>query len=274
MNAPSTSVGMTEVCYKYAASANAEGDTMKIVVIGATSGIAEHCCRLWAAEDAADFVLMARDTAKAEKIAADLTVRGARSVSLAKAAFFDPAAIKAFADATVAAGPVDLVLIAHGWMSDQQGCQDDLALCRESLVVNAVSPVLFAEAFAALFARTNRGTIAIIGSVAGDRGRKANYTYGACKGLIGRYAEGMQHRFAGSGVKGDRADQARPDHDTPMTAVQKAQGKRLAPVDQVARETVNGIRRGRAMVYTPPIWWPIMLIVRHIPRFIFNRLSI
>jgi decaprenylphospho-beta-D-erythro-pentofuranosid-2-ulose 2-reductase len=149
---------------------------MKIVVIGATSGIAEHCCRLWATEDAADFVLMARDTAKAEKIAADLKVRGARSVSLATPEFFDPAAIKAFADATVAAGPVDVVLIAHGWMSDQQGCQDDLALCRESLVVNAVSPVLFAEAFAALLARANRGTIAIIGSVAGDRGRKANYT--------------------------------------------------------------------------------------------------
>jgi short-subunit dehydrogenase len=245
---------------------------MKIVVIGATSGIAEHCSRLWAAEDNADFVLMARDTGKLDKIAADLKVRGARSISLARAEFFDPAAIKAFADETVAAGPVDVVLIAHGWLSDQQGCQDDLALCRESLAVNAVSPVLFAEAFAALFARADRGTIAIIGSVAGDRGRKANYTYGASKGLVGRYAEGMQHRFAGSGVK---IVLIKPGPtDTPMAAAQKAQGKRLAPVDQVARETVNGIRRGRPIVYTPIIWWPIMLIVRHIPRFVFNRLSI
>jgi decaprenylphospho-beta-D-erythro-pentofuranosid-2-ulose 2-reductase len=245
---------------------------MKIVVIGATSAIAEHCCRLWAAEDKADFVLMARDTAKAEKIAADLTVRGARSVALAKAAFFDPAAIGVFADETVAAGPVDLVLIAHGWLSDQQSCQDDLALCRESLEVNAVSPVLFAEAFARHFAKANRGTIAFLGSVAGDRGRKANYTYGACKGLIGRYAEGMQHRFAGSGVK---IVLVKPGPtDTPMTAAYKAKGVKVAPVDQVARETVNGIRRGRATVYTPMIWWPIMLIVRHIPRFIFNRLSI
>jgi short-subunit dehydrogenase len=245
---------------------------MKIVVIGATSGIAEHCCRLWAAEDGAEFVLMARDTARLEKIAADLAVRGARSISLARAEFFDPEAIRSFADATVAAGPVDLVLIAHGWLSDQQSCQDDLALCRDSLAVNAVSPVLFAEAFAALFARANRGTIAIIGSVAGDRGRKANYTYGACKGLIARYAEGMQHRFAGSGVK---IVLVKPGPtDTPMTAVQKAQGRKLAPVAQVARETVNGIRRGRPIVYTPWIWWPIMLIVRHIPRFVFNRLSI
>ena len=245
---------------------------MKIVVIGATSGIAEHCCRLWAAEDAADFVLMARDTAKAEKIAADLAVRGARSVALAKAAFFDPAAIGAFADETIAAGPVDLVLIAHGWLSDQQSCQDDLALCRESLEVNAVSPVLFAEAFARHFAKANRGTIAFLGSVAGDRGRKANYTYGACKGLIGRYAEGMQHRFAGTDVK---VVLVKPGPtDTPMTAAYKARGVKVAPVAQVARETVNGIRRGRPMVYTPPIWLPIMLIARHIPRFIFNRLSI
>jgi decaprenylphospho-beta-D-erythro-pentofuranosid-2-ulose 2-reductase len=245
---------------------------MKIVVVGATSGIAEHCCRLWAAEDAADFVLMARDEAKARKIAADLEVRGARSVSLAKAAFFDPAAIGSFADETVAAGPVDLVLIAHGWLSDQQSCQDDLALCRESLEVNALSPVLFAEAFARHFAKANRGTIAFMGSVAGDRGRKVNYTYGACKGLIGRYAEGMQHRFAGTGV---RIVLVKPGPtDTPMAAPQKAKGIKVAPVEQVARETVNGVRRGRAMFYTPPIWLPIMLIVRHIPRFIFNRLSI
>ncbi|WP_428666021.1 SDR family NAD(P)-dependent oxidoreductase [Reyranella sp.] len=245
---------------------------MKIVVIGATSGIAEHCCRQWATEDAADFVLMARNTAKMEKIAADLKVRGARSISFATPEFFDPAAIKAFADATVAAGEVDLVLIAHGWMSSQQSCQEDLAVCRESLEVNAVSPVLFAEAFAAHFARANRGTIAIIGSVAGDRGRKANYTYAASKGLLGRYAEGMQHRFAGSGVK---IVLIKPGPtDTPMAAAHKARGRKLAPVAQVARETVNGIRRGRPMVYTPQIWWPIMLIVRHVPRFVFNRLSI
>ena len=200
---------------------------MKIVVIGATSGIAEHCCRLWAAEDAADFVLMARDTAKLEKIAADLEVRGARSISLAQPEFLDPAAIKAFADATVAAGPVDLVLIAHGWMPDQQGCQDDLALCRETLEVNAVSPVLFAEAFAAPFARAGRGTIAIIGSVAGDRGRKANYTYGACKGFIGALRRGHAASFRRQ-RREDRADQARPDRHADDRC-QKGAGQEAGP---------------------------------------------
>ena len=127
----------------------------------------------------------------------------------------------------MAASPVDLVLIAHGWLSDQQSCQDDLALCRESLEVNAVSPVLFAEAFARHFAKANHGTIAFLGSVAGDRGRKVNYTYGASKGFVARYAEGMQHRFAGSGVK---IVLIKPGPtDTPMTAAQKAQGKSAGP---------------------------------------------
>ena len=93
------------------------------------------------------------------------------------------------------------MLIAHGWLPDQSRARTTSLVCRESLEVNAVSPALFAEAFAAHFAKAGRGTIAIIGSVAGDRGRKANYTYGACKGLVARYAEGMEHRFAGTACR-------------------------------------------------------------------------
>src|SRR3954464_14821527 len=159
---------------------------MRIVVIGATSGIAEQCCRLWAV-DGAEFVLMARDAAKAERIAADLKVRGARSVTLATPEFLDPTAIKTFADATVADGPVDIVLIAHGWMPLGQDTVD-LATADEILQINAVSPVLFAEAFAGPFAQAGRGTIAIIGSVAGDVTRRANYIYGGAKALLSRYA--------------------------------------------------------------------------------------
>ena len=92
------------------------------------------------------------------------------------------------------------MLIAHGMLPEQSLCENDLLVCRDTLEVNAVSPALFAEAFAGHFAKAGRGTIAIIGSVAGDRGRKANYTYGACKGLVARYAEGLEHRFAGTGV--------------------------------------------------------------------------
>jgi decaprenylphospho-beta-D-erythro-pentofuranosid-2-ulose 2-reductase len=246
---------------------------MKIVVVGATSAIAEHCCRLWVAEGPTELIFFARDLAKAERIATDLRVRGpASSVTVVASDFLDPGRIQAMADGAVAGGPVDIVLIAQGWLSDQQACQNDLAVCRESLEINAISPALFAEAFALHFARAGRGTIAILGSVAGDRGRKANYTYGAAKGFLTRYAEGMEHRFAGSGV---RIVLIKPGPtDSPMTADMKAKGKRVAAVEDVARVTVNGIRRGRPVVYAPPVWQAIMLVVRHIPRFVFNRLSI
>lgn len=246
---------------------------MKIVVIGATSAIAEHCCRLWLASGPAELHLIARDLPKAEKIAADLRVRSPDStVSVQGCDFLDTAAIETAAAAMAAHGPIDIVLIAHGWLADQQACQEDLALARRALEINALSPILFAEAFARQLARAGRGTIALIGSVAGDRPRRANYTYGAAKSFVAHYAEGMAHRFAGSGV-GIVVIKAGPT-DTPMTAQLKAEGKRLASVASVAQACVAAIRRRSPVVYAPAIWWPIMLIIRHLPRFVFNRLSI
>jgi short-subunit dehydrogenase len=245
---------------------------MKIVVIGATSGIAEHCCRLWLAAEPAELVLVARDKAKLDKIAADLKVRSpASAITTVLGDFLDRAFIQSTVDGAVATGPVDVALIAHGWMPENQ-VGLDLATCGQILDVNAVSPVLFAEAFAAHFVKAGGGTIAIIGSVAGDVTRRANYLYGASKALLTRYAQGLDHRLIGSGVK---VVLIKPGPtDTPMTAQLKAAGQRMAPVEDVARATIDGIRRGKAVVYTPPIWQLIMLIVRHIPRPIFNRLPL
>jgi short-subunit dehydrogenase len=245
---------------------------MKIVVIGATSGIAEHCCRLWVAEGPTELVFVVRDLAKAEKIAADLRVRSPQSaITIVQGDFLDRNLIQAVADGAVESGPVDIVLIAHGWMPENQ-VGLDLATCEQILDVNAVSPVLFAEAFAKHFTKAGRGTIAIIGSVAGDATRRANYLYGASKALLTRYAQGLDHRLLGTGVK---VVLIKPGPtDTPMTSHMRASGKRMAPVEDVARATVEGIRRGKQVVYTPAIWRLIMLIVRHIPRPIFNRLPI
>jgi hypothetical protein len=188
-----------------------------------------------------------------------------------EADFLDTAAIGRLA-AETAARPIDIVLIAHGMLPEQKQAEGDLLLCRDTLEVNAVSPVLFAEAFAGQFAKAGRGTIALIGSVAGDRGRKANYTYGACKGLVARYAEGLEHRFAGTGIS---VVLIKPGPtDTPMAASHRARGLRVTSVEQVARAMVRGIDAKRPVVYAPAQWAPIMLVVRHLPRFIFNRLNL
>jgi short-subunit dehydrogenase len=171
----------------------------RIVIIGATSAIAEHCARLWLDRHSVHLTLVGRDAARTEKVAADLRVRSAAStVTVRTADFNDPAAIRALADTIAAGGVPQQVLIAHGSLPDQQQCQRDLGAAAEALHVNGVSPVLFAEAFAAHM-ETAGGVITIIGSVAGDRGRRSNYVYGAAKGLVTRYAQGMQHRLAGSG---------------------------------------------------------------------------
>jgi decaprenylphospho-beta-D-erythro-pentofuranosid-2-ulose 2-reductase len=244
----------------------------RIAVIGATSVIAEHCCRLWAQRGPVDLLLVARDAARTERIAADLRVRGPGStVTVLTADFVDPKEIVRVTEAATAAGPVDIVLIAHGVLPKQELCED-IQFAHDTLEINAVSPALFAEAFANKFAKAGRGTVAIIGSVAGDRGRKANYTYGASKGLLDRYAQGLDHRFAGTGVS---IVLLKPGPtDTPMAADYKAQGKRLASAEDVARVIVRGIDRKKPVVYAPPVWQLIMLIVRHIPRVVFNRLSI
>jgi decaprenylphospho-beta-D-erythro-pentofuranosid-2-ulose 2-reductase len=245
----------------------------KIVIVGATSSIAEQCARLWIAKSALDLVLVGRDLAKTEMVAADLRVRSPLSkITSLQADFSNPAKIQQLADEINTDGAIDIALIAHGSLPDQQQSQDDLHLCQEALNINGISPVLFAEAFVGHMQKANTGTIALIGSVAGDRGRKSNYVYGAAKGLVTRYAQGLQHRLANTGVK---IVLVKPGPtDTPMTAHLKKQGARLASVEAVARDIVNAIERGKPLVYAPAKWALIMLIIRHLPQFIFKKMNI
>jgi decaprenylphospho-beta-D-erythro-pentofuranosid-2-ulose 2-reductase len=247
--------------------------TAKIVIIGATSAIAEHCARLWAMETPAEIILVGRNQSKTELVAADLAVRTPHTrITTIEADFRDPAKIQALADHIVSTGSVDIVLIAHGSLPDQELCQVNLTECKETLEVNGISPVLFAEAFAGHMKISNKGTLVIIGSVAGDRGRKSNYVYGAAKGLVTRYAQGLQHRFAGTAVS---IVLVKPGPtETPMTAHLKQKGARLASVESVAKQIVEGARKQRPLVYAPGKWWLIMMIIRHIPNVLFNKMDI
>jgi short-subunit dehydrogenase len=245
-----------------------------IVIIGASSAIAEHCAREWVkagASSPADFVLVGRDHARVQVVADDLRVRSPQShIAVHQTDFNDPLAIAALVSEVAAARRIDIVLIAHGNLPQQHACEQALMAARDALLVNGISPVLFAEAFAAQLERQQHGTLAVIGSVAGDRGRKSNYVYGAAKGLVERYLQGLQHRFAHSAVN---IVLIKPGPTAPpMTAHLPARG--LASVDAVARRIVAGIAAGSPVVYAPSRWWLIMMVIRHLPRFIFNKLDI
>ena len=138
------------------------------------------------------------------------------------------------------------------------------------MTINALSPVLFAEAFAKKMEAINHGKLAIIGSVAGDRGRQSNYIYGAAKSLIHCYAQGLWHRFANTSVKIILIKPA--PTDTPMTAHLKNAGYRLASPQKVAQQIVSGINKNKTVIYTPFIWKWIMWTVRCIPNWLFAKL--
>lgn len=235
--------------------------------------MAERCARLWVGESPKIMILLGRDRARTERVAQDLHVRSPQSsITVQTIDFADPAQIQAWVDQVCAAGVPDTVLIAQGTLPDQTACQKDLALNETVLQINAISPVLFAEAFVGHMERINSGKLGIIGSVAGDRGRKSNYIYGAAKGLVARYVQGLQHRLAKSNV---RVVLIKPGPtDTPMTAELKEKGLKMSKVTAVARCIVEGVQKGKPVVYAPAKWAVIMIVIRNLPRFIFNKMDI
>ena len=242
----------------------------KIVIIGATSTIAAECARIWNQSDDLTFVLVARDKDKAKRIAKDLRVRNPKNnFEIETLDFEKPKQIAALIS-EVTKDKIDLVLIAHGVLPDQQEMETNLRGIKRVISINATSVVMFAEGFANAMQETG-GTIAVIGSVAGDRGRKANYVYGSSKALVDTYTRGLAHRFAGSTLKiclikpGPTA--------TAMTADRTQKGQKQASVEQVAAQIVKGISNGKLVIYTPGIWRWIMLVIRHLPSSIFNRLN-
>ena len=244
-----------------------------IAIVGATSAMAEHCARLWLGQGPARLTLLGRDAARLERVAQDLRVRSPQSrIDTMTADFLRPEDIARAVDEICAGGAPDIALIAHGTLPEQRQCEADLDVCAEAMAVNGISPALFAERFATHLQRAGRGRIGLIGSVAGDRGRKSNYAYGAAKGMLERYAQGLQHRLAGSGVA---VTLIKPGPTaTPMTANLSQNVGKLASVESVARAIVAAVDAGRPVAYAPGKWRLIMLVSRHLPRFVFNRMDI
>jgi hypothetical protein len=244
----------------------------KVLIIGATSAIAEHCARIWATRGDALF-LVARNDERVNSIATDLKVRGATSIAtyaLDLNAIDQHEAVLDAADKAM--GGIDTVLIAHGTLSNQKQCEKSVALTLDEITTNALSAISLLTLIANRLEDKKQGTIAVISSVAGDRGRKSNYVYGAAKGLITRFTQGLQHRFANTKVK---VVLIKPGPtDTPMTAHLKGGGANLAPVQGVSKQIVGAIDKGKPVIYTPSKWWLIMMIIRHLPKFIFDKMDI
>jgi len=227
---------------------------MNIVILGATSAIAQETTRCFAPAGAS-FFLVARDAAKCAVVADDLRARGAAAAATFIADLGDFSTHAAIANAAPQA--IDVVLIAHGSLPDQKAIDDDPAAQAAAFELNATSFISLATHFAH---RTK--TLAVIGSVAGDRGRAANYVYGAAKAALHTYCEGLR-------VRGVNVVLIKPGWiDTPMTSHMR-KNPLFASAQTAGRLIHDAIVANRAVVYVPWFWRWISLIVRMLPaRFV------
>lgn len=247
-------------------------DPSRILVLGATSAIAQHWARTRAAAGAR-LLLVGRDPGRLATIADDLRARGAGQVETAESDLGDTDGMAARFDAFVERlGGLDTVLVAYGVLGEQSALQADPDGLERALRTNFTSAAVWCELAAGRLERDGGGTLVAIASVAGDRGRRTNYAYGSAKAGLSVYLEGLAHRFAGTAVT---VVCVKPGFvDTPMTAAFDKGGPLWSTPERVAADIDRAIERRRPVVYTPGFWRLIMLVIRLLPRPLFNRLRI
>lgn len=241
---------------------------MKILVVSATSQIARSCVEAWATNGNHEFLLVGRDFEKLSAVSNDWALRFPESQFAVDA--LDIQSVPAVRDfvKSISARGFQMVMLAQGSLTDQKLVAGNLEYLKSELELNAVSVAVWAESMAGVLGHQGFGTLAVIGSVASDRGRSYNYSYASAKALLDVYVQGLQQRFANSEI---RVCLIQPGPTaTPMTRLHK--GKMADPA-KVATVIVAGLAKGKRRIYAPGLWRYIMLVVKLIPWTIFKRLT-
>jgi decaprenylphospho-beta-D-erythro-pentofuranosid-2-ulose 2-reductase len=243
----------------------------KILIVGATSAIAQHAGRLWASRNA-EFFLVGRDEHRLAAVADDLRVRGAKLVETCVSDVNDFHAHSGMVHRAVEAlQTIEVALIAHGSLPNQKQCEGSFDKTLDALCTNCLSVVSLLTHFASYFEQQGSGTIAVISSVAGDRGRKDNYVYGAAKGMVTIFLQGLRNRLHRSGVQ---VLTIKPGLvDTPMTA-EFQKGFLWAEPNAVGQCIVKAIEQRKDTVYIPWFWRPTMALIRAVPESVFKKLDL
>jgi len=245
--------------------------TRRVLILGASSGIAQEASRCFAADHAKLF-LVARNPDKLRVLTDDLKIRGAESVETFEADLTDDSSYRLIISKSFAVwGGLDAVLIAHGALPDQLSIENDPALLRNSIEINYISVVSLLMQLAKAFEEQGSGVLAVIGSVAGDRGRRSSYVYGSAKSALATFIAGLRLRLAAANVQ---VVLIKPGWvSTPMTA-HLSQNFLFATAEQAGRGVYNAMISPRAIVYCPWYWKWIMGLIRIIPEPVFARLNL
>jgi decaprenylphospho-beta-D-erythro-pentofuranosid-2-ulose 2-reductase len=248
-----------------------ERSVKRIAIFGATSSIAVEAARVYAAQEAI-IVLVGRSAEKLNYIADDLRSRGADVSTVAFELSLLDKLPECIAEVKNTLGEIDCALIAHGVLPKQDEVAEEIAKFHHTVAVNFESPAIIAEQLARIMAeQPSGGTIAVISSVAGDRGRKMNYIYGSSKSALSAYLGGLRNKYGKGKV---HVMTIKPGFvATPMTAHLK-QGVLFASPKSVGADIVKAIAKRKNVLYTPWYWGLIMIIVKLIPEPIFKRMSL
>jgi decaprenylphospho-beta-D-erythro-pentofuranosid-2-ulose 2-reductase len=243
---------------------------LRVLILGAGSGIAQATARLYAGEGAV-IGLAGRNVGRLAEIADDLRVRGAAQVETFDVDFTTAMVSPALALMADKLGGLDHVVLAYGMLGDQALAAGDADMAQAIIDVNFRSAAAWSLAVADILERQGRGSLVVLGSVAGDRGRRSNYIYGAAKAGLATLVEGISHRF---GATGPRAVIVKPGPtDTAMTAAMPKGGPLWATPETVAAVVRKAADSGGPIIYAPARWRLIMAIIRVIPAAIFNKMN-
>ncbi len=244
----------------------------KILVLGGTSDVAYSTLKHFA-KDNDEFVLVGRNKDQLEAISNDLCVRGASAAHTCVYDFASKSGQSLLLDDAISklGGVIDIALIAYGTLPNQEECQESIESMESAFYVNCVSIVAFVTLLANFFEKHKKGTIAVISSVAGDRGRKSNYVYGAAKGALSIFLGGVRNRLFPSNVN---VLTIKPGFvSTKMTRDFK-KGLLFASPDKVGEDIYHALINKKDILYTPWFWRIIMGVIKLIPEFVFKRTSI
>ena len=244
-----------------------------ILILGATSGIARALCHRLA-KRGCRLVIAGRDADELTRIARDLEVRYDAGVFVEPFDAMDWDNHPTFFDRCVQRfdGNLSGAVLCFGYLPEQEETEVDFSELRRTVEVNFVSAVSILNRVAAHLEEQGKGFIAAISSVAGDRGRQSNYTYGAAKAALSVYLQGLRNRLQHAHV---HVLTVKPGFvDTPMTQGRLNPDSLLvASPERVARDMDRGIRKGKNVVYSPWYWRAVMGAVCSIPETIFKRMK-
>ena len=244
---------------------------MNILIIGATSAIASACAKIWANNES-KFFLVARDLEKLTFIADDLKVRGAE-VECFELNVVDIKQQQQMLTKSLAfLHNIDIALIDHGTLPNQAECEKNIAMSLREFNINAVATITLLSQLANIMERQSQGSLAVISSVAGDRGRPSNYVYGSAKAAVSTFCEGLRARLFKKKVY---LTDIKPGFvDTPMTQNLSLPQVLVSSPEKIAHCIVKGIKKHKNVIYAPKFWFFIMFIIKNIPNVIFKRINL